>query len=413
MATHRLKKTLSLPDATSIGVGAIVGAGIFAVLGAATNLAGPAVVFSILLAAAVAMLTAHSFVRLSRSNTREGGAYEFARELLSPFEAFITGFLWLASNVVAGAVVALAFSHYLSAVFPLFPVIPAAVAICIAATAVNYFGMKESVSANNLLVAAKLLTLLFFICAGLLFFRAANFSSLFQVPLAGVISGAAVIFFAYGGFARITVVSEEVKDARNTVPAAILLSLAISSLLYVLVSVAAVGLPDSAGAASSGAFLSQAISSTGIPYAPLVVSLGALAATGSVLLTTILGVSRVLFAMSRNGDAPALFSRIDPSSGIPRNAVLAAGAASCLLALLGDLVLVASVSSFAMLLYYAAANYSAIRLKSGKMARLLSIAALASCLALAAFLSQQSLLVGALAILCGAAYYYLRGKKGK
>lgn len=410
MANGKLKKTVSLLDATSIGIGAIVGAGIFVVLGVATGLAGPAVIASIIIAGAVAMLTASSFVRLSKATQKEGGAYEFAHEYLPPFWAFITGFLWITSNVVAGATVALGFSLYFSSLFPGLPVTPIAALACLVATALNYSGMKQSVSTNNVLVAAKILVLLFFVLAGFLFFNTGNFSGIGNAPLGGVLSGAAIIFFAYGGFARITVVSEEVKNAKRNVPRAIMLALAGSTVLYVLVAVAAVGLGGSSLSSTSGAFLAASISSTGIPYAVLIVSLGALAATASVLLTTVMGVSRVAFAMARNNDAPKTFGVVDCESGVPRNAVLAAGIASALLTLLGDLALVASVSSFAMLAYYAAANYAAIKMKARQLSKLVSAAGLVSCFALMTFLSQQSLIIGAFAVLCGAAYYFCRKK---
>ena len=408
MAKGKLKKTISLLGATSIGIGAIVGAGIFVVLGVAAGLAGPAVIASIAIAGAVALLTALSFVRLSRETQKEGGAYEFAHEFLPPFWAFLTGFLWLASNVVAGATVALGFSFYLSSLFPGLPVAPVAALACLAAAALNYSGMKQSVSTNNALVAIKILALLFFVLVGLAFFKAGNFSGMGNVPLSGILSGAAIIFFAYGGFARITVVSEEVKNAKQNVPRAIMLALAASTAIYLLVSVAAVGLGNPAGKIASGAYLASAISSTGMPFAVLIVSLGALAATASVLLTTVMGVSRVAFAMARNEDAPKAFAGVDAKSGVPRNAVLVAGAASALLALVGNLELVASVSSFALLAYYAVANYAAIGQAARLRSKLVSAAGLLSCFALIAFLSQQSLLAGAATVICGAGYYAWR-----
>jgi len=411
MANGKLKKTISLLDATSIGIGAIVGAGIFVVLGVATGLAGSAVVVSIIIAGAVAFLTASSFVRLSMATQKEGGAYEFAHEFLPQFWASLIGFLWLVSNVVSGATVALGFSFYLSSLFSGLPVAPVAALACLVATVLNYSGMKRSVSVNNMLVAAKILVLLFFVFAGFLFFKADNFSSVGSASLAGVLSGAAIIFFAYGGFARITVVSEEVKNAKQNVPRAIMLALAVSTVLYILVSIAAVGLGSSSQSFTSGAFLALSIGSTGIPYAVLIVSIGALAATASVLLTTVMGVSRVAFAMARNNDAPKTFSSVDYGSGVPRNAVLAAGITSALLTLIGNLALVASVSSFALLTYYAAANYAAIRLKAGLYSKIASVAGLISCFTLLAFLSQQSLIVGAFTVLCGAVYYYFRKRK--
>ncbi|MEW6328638.1 MAG: amino acid permease [Candidatus Micrarchaeota archaeon] len=404
---RKLKKTISLLDATSIGVGAIVGAGIFVVLGVGAGLAGPAVILSLVIAGVVALLTALSFVQLSEQITREGGAYGFARELISPFGGFLTGFLWIVSNIVAGATVSLGFAYYASALLPSLPVVPLAVLACLAATAINYAGVKDSVRVNNALVGTKLLTLIFFIAAGFLFLNLGRFHPFAPMGLGGILSGAALIFFAYGGFARITTVSEEVEDAGRTVPKAILLALGISAALYVLVAIAAIGLSDYKDFSRSGSFLATAISSTKISYAALIVSIGALAATASVLLTTVLGISRVLFAMSKNGELPDLFSSI-ASNGVPRNAVLASGLASALLAMLGDLTLVASISSFAMLAYYASANFSALRLREARFPKIIPLAGATSCIALLVFLSPRSILIGFAAVLCGSGYYFYR-----
>jgi len=413
MANGKLKKTVSLLDAISISVGATIGAGIFVILGIATGLAGPAVIASVILAGAVAFLTASSFVQLSRATQKEGGAYEFARKFLAPFWAFLTGFLWLATNVVGGATVALGFSLYLSSIVPGLPIAPVAALACIAATALNYIGMKSSVSVNNALVAIKILVLLFFVIVGIMFFKAENFSNIANASLAGVLSGAAIIFFAYGGFARISVVSEEVKNAKQTVPLAIMLGLAISTLIYFLVAIAAVGLGGSNASSQAGAFLSSVISSTNVPYAALIISLGALTATASVLLTTVMGVSRVAFAMARNNHAPKLLASVDPSSGVPRNAVLMAGITSALLALYGDLGLVASISSFSLLAVYAISNYAATKTKASIYSKIISWAGLISCFALMLSLSQQSLVVGGFAVLLATAYYYLAKRKTK
>lgn len=413
MASGELKRTVSLLDATSIGIGAIVGAGIFVVLGVATRMAGAAVIASIAIAGAVAMLTAYSFMRLSRASQREGGAYEFAYEFLPPFWAFLTGFLWIAANVVTAATVALGLSSYLASLFPWMPEIPTAVVACLLATVLNYAGMKKSVSMNNALVAIKLIILLFFVAVGIMFFNAGNFTGIGGFSFPGVLGGAAIIFFAYGGFARITVVSEEVEDAKRNVPRAIVLALVISTLLYLAVSLAAVGLGGSEQPSAPGAFLASSIASSGISYAATIISLGALAATASVLLTSVMGVSRVAFSMARNGDAPAAFSRIDAGSGVPRNAVLAAGIISAILALIGNLEFVASVSSFALLAYYGAANYAATRLESNLRSKLISALGLASCFVLMHFLSQESLAAGAFAVLCGAAYYYWKKRPRK
>jgi APA family basic amino acid/polyamine antiporter len=384
-----------------------VGAGIFVLLGLVTDMAGPAVLVSLAIGAGVALLTALSFARLSSLIPREGGAYEFAHELISPFGGFLTGFLWIFSNVVTASTVALGFAYYLSSLAGL-PVIPVAFIACLAVTAINLASARESITVNNVLVIVKLAVLFFFVAVALLLLNPSNFTPFAPTGWVGVLSATSLIFFAYGGFGRISYVAEEVKDARRNVPRAILLSLAISTAIYMLVAFAALGVYDRKASAPE-AFLGAAIGSA-VPSAGLVVSLGALAATGSVLLVSVLGVSRVMFAMSRNKELPAWLSRIS-ANGIPRNAVLASGLVSAALVFVGDLGLVASVSNFAMLAYYVSANYSAIRLDKRIRNRLLPMAGLLSCVALLAFLSPASIAIGALATGAGAGYYFLRVRR--
>ncbi len=404
MAKGKTKRTISLLDATNIGIGAIIGAGVFVILGVATGLAGPSVIVAVLVSGGVALLTALSFARLSEKIPREGGAYEFAHELVSPMAGFLTGFLWLASNIVLGAAVSLGFAHYLASLIAL-PVVPAAFAVCIIATAVNYIGVTWSARLNNRLVATKLIVLLFFIAVCLLFFNGSNFTPFLAGGWSGVLAAAALFFFAYGGFARITTVSEEVINARQNVPKAVLLSLTISILIYIMVSVAAVGVADYQAASQSSAFLATAIGHTGVPYTGLILAIGALAATASVLLTSILGVSRVAFAMSRNGELPPFLSETNPSNGIPQKAVLVSGVSSALLALVGDLTLVAAISSFAMLAYYAMSNFAALRLGGTAIQRTVAVLGMASCLMLLPFLPATSIIVGVAAVAISLAYY--------
>ncbi len=417
MAATKFKRSVTLLDATAIGIGTIVGAGIFVVLGVAASIAGPATVFSIIIAGIVAMLTAHSFVLLSERITKEGGAYEFAYELLSPFGGFLTGFIWVVSNVVAVATVSLGFANYLALLLPWMPVVPAAVGICLVVTAINYAGMRKSVPINNALVGIKLATLLFFVGIGVLFFKMANFSAIWGVPFASILSAAAIIFFAYGGFGSITNMSEEVKNPRTTVPEAIMLALSISAAIYLLVSFSAIGIANYKSLPSGDAFLANVIATTHVPYATLVISIGALAATVSVLLTLVMGMSRMLFAMSRNKEAPKLFSNVNAETGVPQNAVLAVGVCSAILAAIGNLALVASISSFAMLAYYVAANSSAIRLRLKGIAAAIAGLGLVSCLVLMTFLSPESISIGLGAIAAGTAYYFLwirpHAKKGE
>src|SRR4030042_5620859 len=146
-----LKRTLNLLDATAGGIGAIIGAGIFVVLGFAIGYAGPAVVISIIIAGIVASFTAFSFAELGSAIPKEGGAYTYAYELISPFAAFVVGCLWLFAQIVAGAAISLGFASYFVAIFPMFSIKIVAVGAALTLTFLNLFGTKQSSMVNNVL----------------------------------------------------------------------------------------------------------------------------------------------------------------------------------------------------------------------------------------------------------------------
>jgi APA family basic amino acid/polyamine antiporter len=212
---QELKPTLGLFDATAISIGAIVGAGIYVVTGIAAGYAGPALIVSMLLAAAISVLTALSFAELTAWKPIEGSIYEYAYQLISPFAGFLTGWMWVISNTFAGAAVSLGFANYFKAIFPSLPPNLVAAALCLFFTVLNFFGIRQSALLNNVLVAAKLSILGFFVVYGFFYMNPSNFAS-FNPFQAGVLSGAFYIFFAYGGFARVAVVAEEVKDAKRS-----------------------------------------------------------------------------------------------------------------------------------------------------------------------------------------------------
>jgi len=404
-----LKRELGLFDAMSIGIGAIVGAGIFVVMGVAAAMAGPALVVSLLISAFIAGLSALSFAQLAAAIPKEGGGYEYARELVSPFAGFMYGWLWLFTNIVVGAVVALGFAHYLSVFIPL-PVNVIAAGACVAITVINYAGAKESGKANDILVVVKLAILGLFVALGIAAVKEGNLTPFAPHGGLGVLQGAALIFFAFGGFARITVVAEEVKEPAKNVPRAIILALAISTVVYILVGLTAVGLVGYARLGGTGSPLAIAATAEGNVMARLI-SVGALAATLSVLLTTVLGVSRTAYTMGRNRELPGLFARLHPARGVPHLAILVLGSLMAALALFTDITEAAAVSNFGLLAYYAIANISALKLKKPLYPKWVPAAGLASCLFLIPFLSPLSIAIGLAAVLSGAGLYLLRAGK--
>ena len=410
----KLKPTLGLLDATAISVGAIIGAGIFVVTGIVAGMAGPALLISMLIAAVVSLLTALSFAELSAWLPREGSVYEFSYRLISPFAGFTAGWMWMLGNIFGGAAVSLGFAYYFTSLFPVLQPKPIAALLCLAFTVLNHIGIKRSAALNNVLVGSKLIILTFFIILGLGYMKAGNFRP-FIPSYGGIMYGACYIFFAYGGFARVSVVAEEVKDAEHTVPRAILLSLLISTIFYLLIGVVAVGLVGAAGLSSSTSPLSKAISVTGSSTAVYLVTVGGLMATASVLLTSILGVSREAYAMARRSALPSALSKLHPKYNTPYYAIWISGIVMALLALSLDMTRVVALSTFGQLVYYALANLSDLRLRSKNGVREKTVPMLgsASCLGLLVFLffiSPESWIAGVAGLIFGSAYYLRKGR---
>jgi len=402
-----LKREIGLFGATALGIGAIIGSGIFIVTGIVAGIAGPAMIISVLIAGVIALFSALCVAELSAYLPEEGGTYAYAQKLISPLAGFIAGWIWVFSNIFVGAAVSLGFAHYFATLFPALTVKGIAVFICLIFIIINYIGLKESTILNNLLVTLKVLILLFFIAFGLGFFSTANLTPLAPAGISGILSGAALIFFAYTGFARVTIMAEEVQNPRVTIPRSIYLALAISTILYIFVSVIAVGLVGAPALSRSGSPLADAIRVTGSSPAVLLISTGAMIATASVLLTTIMGISRIVFAMSRKGDLPAFLNRLHPRFNTPHYAIWLSGACMIAAILLADITLVVAVSTFAMLVFYLIADIAALRIPSDfqKYPRIVPLIGAVSCIALIGFLTINSWLIGCIGLVIGMVYY--------
>jgi basic amino acid/polyamine antiporter, APA family len=409
----QLKRSLGLWSSVAINVGAIIGGGIFVVTGIVAGYAGSALIVSMIIAGIIAFITASSFAKLTSWLPVEGSVYEYGKRLISPFWGFQAGWMWVLANTFTGAAVSLGFAYYLSAAFPALPPNLVAAALCLSFTTLNVVGVRESASVNNIFVAVKLVVLGFFVVFGAIHASSAYFLPFTPIS-SGVLYGSFFIFFAYGGFARIAVVAEEVKDAQRNVPKAMLYSLGISMVIYVLVGLVAVGLAGSDVLAGSNSPLAAAIGATGNTWAVQIVSVGGLVATASVLLTAILGVSRMMFSMSRGGDFPKLLSKISQRFCTPYFAILLSGAVMAGLVLFVDLTRVVAISTFALLFNYSITNISAYKLKDEKegLRRFVPILGLATCLMLLVFIffaSFEAFLVGVVFLFAGTAIYV--GKK--
>ncbi len=358
-----LKRTLNLIDATAIGIGAIIGAGIFVVLGIAVGYAGPAVVISMVVAGIVALFSALSFAELGSAIPKEGGTYEFAYQLISPSVAFLSGCLWLFGQTVAGAAVSLGLASYFVAIFPFFPLKVVAVSAALLLTALNLIGTKHSAMINNILVLIKIVILCLFVGFGVFQVNPTNYSQFAPNGFAGILQGAGFIFFAYLGFGRIAALGGEVKNPKKNLPLAILVALAISVVLYVMTGLVATGLQDYRILAVSGSPLADAVKVTGNFTLIAAISFGALVATTSVLLTNLIGLSRVSFAMANNGQLPKSMSKIHARFGTPYISILVTGALMTILSYVSDLRQTAAITSISILSTHIILHFSAVRLR--------------------------------------------------
>lgn len=403
-----LKRSLGLFDTVSLSLGAIIGAGIFAVTGVASQISGPSLLFSVMIAGIIAALTGVSASQLVKAFPVEGGEYEFAYRTLSPFFAFLSGWMWCLNKIVSDSVIALGFANYVSLFLPLQIKIIAIIAVA-AAAAINYFGISATGRAMNLLTITKVSILLFFVFAGIFNIKTSNYFPFFPNGVSGMLEASAIIFFAYVGFIRPIYVVEEIRDPEKNIPRGIFLGLAISALIYFLVMFVAIGLVGSSMLGSTDSPIALAMNAINLPFGVPLIIFGAIVATFSVLLGDVLGLSRMVFAMGRRGDLPKWFGHVEKRSGTPRNAVLLSGLAIAVPLLFFDLRGLVQVASFLILVYFSLLNFSATRLgNSPRKISIISIMGILSTLTLAFSLSLLSISVGFLLISSGIIYFCVK-----
>ena len=356
-----LHRSLGLASLTFYGVGLILGAGIYSILGDAAGVAGDALWMSFLLGSLAALLTGLSYAEMATLFPRAGAEYVYLREAW-PRLAWLPGTLgWVlvVAGMATAATVALAFAGYARLVV----VAPAwliAGALLLAVAGLNLVGVREAswVNAAFTLVEASGLVALIIVGA-----RQPDFWRVFSTaPHPGVLTGAGLIFFAYLGFEDIANLAEEARDPGRDIPRAILIAVVVSTTLYVLVAAASVALLDPALLAASGSPLADAMRA-GAPRLAGALGGVALFATANTALITITAASRLIFGMARGGDAPTIFGSTLPQRGTPGAAILVAGAGALAFLPLGRIALVGGVASLLALLAFAAVNAAVMRLR--------------------------------------------------
>jgi basic amino acid/polyamine antiporter, APA family len=398
-----LRRELGLADAVGVGFGAIIGAGIFVVTGVAAGIAGPAFLVGLLIAGIAATCNALSSAQLAAEYPQSGGTYEYGYRVLTPAVGFAAGWMFLASKIAAAGAVAIGLAGYLDVLVPGLNPRYIAVTAIVAFTALNYFGVRRSSRANLAIVALSLGALLVFVIGGIGSFRLENLRPFAPLGWRGVLESAAILFFAYTGYARIATLAEEVRDPKRTIPRATAITIAGAVLLYFAVAIVAVGAIGSAAMAATTAPLQQAALAFPYPWIAIVVSAGGVTAMLGVILSQLLGLSRMGFAMARRRDLPLFLEQVHPRYGVPGRAVLLVGAIAAVVAALGTLRGVASAASFAILIYYGIANLCALRMPRG--AKLfhdaVPIIGLLACTLLALSLAVPVIATGAAILLLG------------
>ena len=390
-----------------LGLGSIIGTGVFISLGIGASIAGPMILPAIGLAGLVALCNGLSSAQLAANHPVSGGTYEYGHRWLNPSLGFVAGWMFLCAKSASAATAALGFALYLNPENSL----PIALAIVWVITAITLLGIQRTNTINTLIVGAVLLSLIAFVVFGAPAISAnpQNWqSALDGENLKNLLPATALMFVAFTGYGRIATLGEEVTEPRRTIPRAIIATLVTTTVIYIVVTW--VALANAGNQFSSLAIIAQTFSGTSLVK---VLTAGAIIAMASVLLNLVLGLSRVVLAMGRRCDLPKTTARITDSTKVPAVATIVVGSLITGLVYVGDMKLTWSFSAFTVLVYYALTNLCAIRLKIEE--RLypswVSYIGLFACLCLAVFVEWRIILAGLSLIALGLALRWLFVKR--
>jgi APA family basic amino acid/polyamine antiporter len=402
-----LARRLGTLDATVIGVGSMVGAGVFVAFAPAAGFAGPWLPLALLLAAVVAWCNATSTAQLAAVHPASGGTYVYANRQLGPWPGFVAGWGFVTGKTASAAAMALTFGLYAAELTGADDAGARllAVAAVLGLTAVNLGGVTRTARLTRLLVAPVLVVLLAVVV--LLFSGTGPAAG--GAPAGdgpgwdgtgwGVLPAAGTLFFAFAGYARVATMGEEVRDPARTIPRAVLGALAFTLLLYGLLGLGLLRFLGVDRLAASAAPLLTVVREAGWAAGPttagaVVVTAAAALATLGALLALVAGISRTALAMARERDLPGPLGAVSQRHRVPWAAELAVAGLVVVLVLVGDVRTVIGFSSFGVLVYYALANLSALTLRQrpGWAPRAVNALGLAGCLVLAFTLPWQSVL---------------------
>jgi APA family basic amino acid/polyamine antiporter len=398
-----LERRLGTFDAAVIGVGSMVGAGVFSAIGPAAESAGSWLVLGLAVAAFVAFCNAVASAQLAAQYPLSGGTYVYGRERLGPWWGFAAGWCFVTGKTASCAAMALTFGAYVAPGSGVVRRLLGILAV-VALTAVTLRGIERTAQLTRWLVGVSV---------GVLVLTVAILSTSGETDAGGltvgepdaygILQAAGLLFFAFAGYARIATLAEEVRDPARAIPRAIVTALAAVLLLYLAVAVSALVVAGPDALAVSSAPLRTAVELAGADWAKPLVTAGAVVASLGALLALLAGVARTALAMGRNRDLPSRLAAVDPGRSVPVVAQIAVAAVVMLLVATIDLRGMIGFSSFGVLLYYAVANASAWTQedRARRWPRALQAAGLAGCLTLVVTLPPVSVVVGVAVLAVG------------
>lgn len=433
-----LEKVLGSFELTMLGIGAIIGTGIFVLTGlAAANYSGPALVISFILAGIACGFAALCYAEIAAMVPVAGSAYTYGYAALGEFWAWIIGWDLILEYAFAVGTVAIGWSGYFTNILSDLGInlpkaitkapfeggvinLPAAL-ILVVITAILVIGVKESATTNNVIVIIKLAVVLLFIVLGVGHVKPANWHPFMPYGWKGVFSGASIIFFAYIGFDAVSTAAEEVKNPQKDLPRGIIASLIICTVLYIVVSAILTGMVPYLKFKETAAPVAFALQQVGINWGSALVAVGAICGLTSVLIVMMFGQTRVLFAMSRDGLLPKVFGHVDSRFHTPVRSTLLVGIVTIIIAGFTPIAIVSELTNVGTLAAFVIVSASVIVLRKREPDRPRSfkvpfspvtpILSIAACLFLIANLQHVTLLRFLVWLIIGLVLYFAYGYK--
>lgn len=428
-----LKRNVGTFGAASVGIANIIGAGIFVLSGVAAGIAGPAVILSFFVAGIIAMMSALSSAELSSFIIETGASYAYTKRAFGRFWSFLVGWFKYFDYMVGGAAVSVGFASYFTTVFGLegsLPIILAAIGLPIILCILNILGVKEATRVTSVMVLIKIFAIVLLLMIGgfylLQHFDIGHYTPFFATGFGGMLNGAAVIFFVFIGFNTVTMMSEETKNPQKTIPKALMIAFGVTFVLYICVAFLLVGILDwrqETNDAHPLGSIASIVTDNQMFFD--FISFSALIATGSVVLSSILGGTRASFAMGRDQLLPHQFDKVSKKFGTPYFSIIIGGIIIVVFAgiFYNNIDTIASIVNFGSLFTYLFVNLALIKLRmlEPKTQRLFKvplypvvpIIGAASCVGLMYFLSDSAKYVSIVYAIIGLAVYFLIYRKNR